>query len=75
MKVKKPSVCKGCKYLVDKHTYSNFNQTCNYMEMTGHSRLKVELENGGFQVDSCVCYEKKTRKGRPKKTETQEITE
>lgn len=74
MKVKKPSVCKGCKYRVEKHTYQSFNQTCNYIEVTGHSRLKVELENGGFKEDSCVCYEKKTRRGRPKKIAQQEIT-
>ena len=64
--VKKASVCKGCKYLINHHTYSSFNNTCDYMTQTGQSRLKIEMKNGGFKTDSCVCYEKKQGRGRRK---------
>ena len=62
--VKKQSVCKGCRYYIDK---SPAKGQCGYMEATKQSRLKVELENGGYKEDSCVCYEKKQGKGRKRK--------
>ena len=55
--IKKKSVCKGCKYKINKCQYSVFNDTCDYLSQTGHSRIVVEMEHGGVKEDSCVCYE------------------
>ena len=51
---KKQGVCDGCKYLFKKAGAD----LCYYMELEGHSRLKVEYDNGGYKEDSCICYEK-----------------
>lgn len=68
--VKKAGVCKGCTYSIERDTSTTVRNTCGYMAKTGHSRLKVELENGGYKQDSCVCYEKKqARRGRKKKND------
>lgn len=64
--VKKAGVCKGCKYYIEKSTTISVRGICGYMDATGSSRLKVELESGGYKSDSCVCYEKK--QGRRKKS-------
>jgi len=65
--VKKKSVCNGCKYLIpSNYTYSELQNACDYAEMTGKSRLMIEMENGGYRKDSCPCYEKGNR-GRGKK--------
>lgn len=63
---KNPGVCKGCKYHISKGTYNAFDDSCDYVTLTGHSRLVVELEHGGFKTDSCVCYEKGRHRYREK---------
>ena len=65
--MKKTSVCKGCEYHKEYYPHMNLRNTCSYMDKTGHSRLKVELDNGGYQTDSCICYEKRERKRRGEK--------
>lgn len=55
--LKSVEVCKGCKYLLKGQT--ELKNTCNYLEITGHSRVLVEMEHGGVKADSCCCYEKK----------------
>lgn len=62
--VKKESVCRGCKYHQKISGTMSINNLCRYMDMTGHSRLKVEYENGGYKEDSCVCYEKGNNRRR-----------
>ena len=64
--MKKATVCKGCKYLITHCSYGMFKGTCSYMDKTGHSRLVVEIENGGYQEDSCICYCPKEQKRRKK---------
>lgn len=63
--MKNADVCKGCKYLLRESGI--LKGTCNYMEITGHSRIVVERANGGVKADSCCCYEAgnraKKRKG------------
>ena len=61
--MKDRAVCVGCKYHVVRGEYSAFDDTCDYITMTGRSRLVVEMENGGVKKDSCICYEKGVRKG------------
>lgn len=56
--IKDASVCKGCKYYITKCQYHIFTGTCDYLTQTGHSRIVVEMENGGIKADSCICYEK-----------------
>lgn len=56
---KNPEVCKGCKYFQKRSETMATNNLCTYIDQTGHSRLKVEYDNGGYKTDSCVCYEKK----------------
>ena len=70
--VKKKSVCKGCKYLIpDNYTYTELRNCCDYAEMTGKSRVKIEMENGGYSKDSCPCYEKGKRgRGRTMSVKT-----
>jgi len=58
--VKDKAVCKGCKYHMAGTTYPELKGYCSYMDKTGHSRLKTELENGGYKKDSCICYEGKS---------------
>ena len=60
--IKKKSVCKGCKYHIEKCQYHIFNGTCDYLTQTGHSRIVVEMEQGGVKADSCPCYEAGTYK-------------
>ena len=55
--IKKQSVCKGCKYYIKNCTLAVFRNTCDYLSQTGHSRIVVEMENGGVKADSCICYE------------------
>ena len=62
--MKSMDVCSGCKYLAKRCDIPAFNNTCDYLTITGHSRLKAENENGGYKKDSCVCYEKGRRKTR-----------
>lgn len=66
--MKKPSVCKGCKYRMGRQN-SDLKDVCNYIEITGRSRLVIERENGGYKTDSCICYEagEKKRRGKPPK--------
>ena len=60
--VKKNGVCDGCRYKIpSKYGYSELQNTCDYAGMTGRSRLKVEMENGGYRQDSGPCYEKGKR--------------
>lgn len=59
--MKNPKVCKGCKYRMRAQS-GEFKNVCNYIEITGRSRLVVERENGGYKTDSCICYEAGTRK-------------
>ena len=66
--MKKNGVCKGCKHRVTKSwCAAAFNNTCNYLENTGKSRLVIERENGGYKTDSCICYEAGPRMRRRKK--------
>lgn len=63
--VKDKSVCKGCKYVIPQnYTFNDLRGACDYAEMTGQSRLKIELENGGFRTDYCPCYKKGERERR-----------
>lgn len=63
--LKKSKVCKGCKYLLTGKT-SPMQGCCDYLSVTGKSRLMYERKHGGYKVDSCVCYEKgKQRKVSP----------
>lgn len=60
--VKEKCVCDGCRYkMPSKYGYSELQNACDYAEMTGRSRLKIEMENGGYSNDSCPCYEKGKR--------------
>lgn len=58
--MKNKGVCKGCKYHTTARRESD--NRCDYLAMTGRSRLLVEERNGGYKEDSCVCYE--SRKGK-----------
>ena len=52
----------------ERYCYTDLRNACDYAETTGHSRLKVEIKNGGYRKDSCPCYEKGNR-GRGKKVD------
>ena len=54
--LKNKDVCKGCVY---RCKFDNTHYMCNYLEMTGNSRILIERANGGVQKDSCCCYERK----------------
>lgn len=61
--IKDSAVCKGCKYRISNNNSSiMLRGSCNYLEMTGKSRLVIERANGGSKVDSCICYEKENKK-------------
>lgn len=62
--MKDEGVCDGCKYCVEKCNYSIFNGSCDYLLLTGHSRMLVERRNGGVKRDSCICYERGKYLGR-----------
>ena len=62
MKQKNKEVCKGCKYLIRGVGLVNLTNTCNYISVTGHSRLLEEKLNGGYKTDACVCYEQSKRR-------------
>lgn len=62
--MKKKSVCKGCEYYKERHAYPDLIRSCSYMDQTGSSRLKVELDNGGYQTDSCICYKERKRRDK-----------
>ena len=63
--MKNPNVCKDCKYRSSDYQYNNrYRNNCDYLSITGHSRIVIEMENGGVQEDSCICYEKKPREKR-----------
>lgn len=64
--MKKKSVCKGCEYYKEHASYTNLRGICDYIEVTGHSRLVVERQNGGYRTDTCLCWKKKERKRRAK---------
>jgi len=65
--VKDKGVCDGCKYLIpSNYGYTELQSACDYAEMTGKSRLVIELKNGGYRSDSCPCYDKGKR-GRGRK--------
>ena len=60
--MKDEKVCKGCKYkMPERYCYTDLRSACDYAERTGQSRLKIEMENGGYRTDSCPCYEKGQR--------------
>lgn len=61
LKPKNKKVCEGCKYLMKSDGLVSLNNTCNYMSITGKSRLQMEEKNGGYKSDSCCCYEKGRR--------------
>lgn len=65
---KKKEVCQDCKYHMKRSETMSINNICRYMDMTGHSRLKVEYDNGGYKEDSCVCYERKQGNERRRKS-------
>ena len=60
--MKNENVCTGCKYLIKNECSPNFKNLCNYSGATGHSRLSVERQNGGYKEDSCPCYDPKKTK-------------
>lgn len=60
--MKNKAVCIGCKYRMVGTTYCELKGACSYMEKTGHSRLKIERDNGGYKKDSCICYERKSER-------------
>lgn len=64
--MKKKNVCKDCAYHRELLPHMGIKGTCSYMDKTGHSRLVVEMNNGGYQTDSCICYKKRERKRRGK---------
>lgn len=68
--MKNAGVCNGCKYHITRTTYHDLKGGCNYMNVTGHSRLVVEEKNGGYKDDSCICYEVKTRRRRKNDSRT-----
>ena len=62
--MKNQKVCNGCIYHLERGEHFSFNNTCEYMTITGHSRLVFERQNGGCQTDSCICYKKGERIGK-----------
>lgn len=63
--LKNKDVCKGCRYLLSGQG-TDLKNTCNYAEVTGHSRIMVERANGGVKADSCICYEAGSRERKSK---------
>lgn len=59
--MKDKGVCKGCKYYKEDSTTFGCS-ICDFLEMTGKSRIVIEIQNGGIKHDSCICYEEKKRK-------------
>jgi hypothetical protein len=57
--MKDKGVCDGCKYHIvkDRSLSRQFDDTCQYLDVEGKSRLMVEMNNGGYRTDSCCCYE------------------
>ena len=65
---KNRKVCEGCKYRYERNAFPLLAGGCNYMGATGESRMRVEEENGGFQKDSCCCYEEGKNKKNKERT-------
>lgn len=61
--MKDTKVCKGCRYYMAEGMGEK--SFCNFLTMTGKSRLVLEEKNGGYKEDSCICYKPKP-KGRRK---------
>ena len=55
--MKNKGVCKGCRYhrVTTPDVYEK--NTCCYCLVNGKSRLVIEMNNGGYKKDSCICYE------------------
>lgn len=66
--MKQPNVCKGCKHLINRKNATDLKRFCDYMENTGKSRLVIEMQNGGYKTDSCICYEEGIAKRRKRKS-------
>jgi hypothetical protein len=60
--MKDKKVCEGCKYYKKHNTNPYFVGICDFLDMTGKSRIAIEMQNGGTKHDSCVCYEAKKDK-------------
>lgn len=60
--MKDKGVCKGCKYFKEHNQNPYFVGICDFAEMTGRSRIMIEMENGGIKQDGCICYEPKKNK-------------
>lgn len=66
--MKDPEVCKGCKYRISKSASASLEGACNYADVNQKSRLIIEMQNGGYKTDSCICKEKgKRRRKEPEK--------
>lgn len=59
--MKNPEVCRGCKYRMNKNQMSGCEGACNYSDVNKKSRLVIEMQNGGYRKDSCICKEKGRR--------------
>lgn len=62
--VKNKNVCEGCKYHIEKCSFIDLNGSCDFENQTGRSRLKIELDNGGYRTDACICRVEGNRKAR-----------
>lgn len=60
--MKNKGVCKGCRYYKEHSTTPDYVGICDFLDMTGKSRIVIEMQNGGIEHDSCICYESKKAK-------------
>lgn len=69
--MKNEGVCDGCKYHNTYNTETSAGYGCSYLEKEGSSRLVIEMKNGGYKQNSCICYTSgNRRKYRPKPIKT-----
>lgn len=60
--MKDPELCKKCKYKTTDYTFENrYKHRCNFLFITGQSRLVIEMANGGVKTDSCICLVERTK--------------
>ena len=50
--------CKTCKYRTSNYRQTHVSTMCNYITITGHSRMIQELADGSYGSSHCNYYER-----------------
>ena len=50
--------CETCKYSTSKYRQTHMSTLCNYIQITGHSRVVQEYDDGSYGSSHCNYYER-----------------